>query len=79
MATAPANDERLLLDAIRKALHSEMEASWDSIKQGFIERLDRDKDRIIGGIAIDLMKLVNFETIKENIVITVRKIEQPKP
>lgn len=76
ISTKP-NDTYILNRAIEDAVRKETEAEFHALKQQLIEKLDRERDTIIAGVTLNVMKLVSFETMKDNLIITVRKQETP--
>ena len=76
MVTNKANDTDLIGNAIKQAVQRDTEQAYDDMKKKLIEDLDREKDTIVAGVVLNVMKLVNYETVGQNLVITVKKIEK---
>ena len=76
MAQNQGDDTFLLRDAVRDAMDREVKSRYETLKNEFIEQLDRDKDQICAGILLTLEKHVTFKTMGQELVITIRKIEK---
>lgn len=74
MATSTGNDQNLLNQAILDAVKKRTEEHYETLKKELIERLDRERNNIIAGVSLEVMKLVQYQTIQDNLVITVRKL-----
>lgn len=75
MASTTVNDTSLIDKAIRTEVQRATGIAFDNLKKELIERLDREKDMIVGGVVLGVMKLVDYQTINDRLQITVRKIE----
>ncbi len=73
MAINPPNDTDLLQRAIIAAVKRDTEVAFDQFRKELTEKLDRERDNIVAGVALNVMKHVQFETMNQNLVITVRK------
>ncbi len=73
MTLTTGNDQNLIEKAILDAVRKDTEYAFEYLKKELLERLDRERDTIIAGVVLNVSKLVNYQTIGENLVITVRK------
>ena len=58
--------------AIEHGLKVELEAEYEILKKQLIEKLDRQKDVIISGILLHLMKKTSLQTFEEKVVVTIQ-------
>lgn len=71
----PNTDTLFITNAIRDQVAREVAADFEALKNKMIEDLDRRKDEICSGVVLNVMKYVQMQTINENLVITIKKIE----
>lgn len=64
--------DALIKTAMDKALYSRLEDLFEDHKKQLIARLDRDKNEILSGITLSLMRQVQFSTMSDHIIITLR-------
>ena len=72
-----SNNIQLIEQVVQNGIKVEVGKAFEEHKKQMLEKLDKDKDAIIAGILIDVMKLVEIESMGNKIVFTIRKIEQP--
>lgn len=70
------SSDHIIVDGIKNGVQREVERAFDEHMKQLIKELERDKDTICAGIVLNIMKYVQMQTMQENVVITIRKIEQ---
>lgn len=80
MAITTNSDDMVVVlrDAMERSLKENLDAKFEELKKGWIEKIDKEKDQILAGIALNVMRMVKFDTFQDNIVLTV-KTEPLKP
>lgn len=73
----PITDTFLITDAVKKAVKYEIEQEYDRNVKELTERLEKQKDIIVSGVLLNLMKHVKMETMGQELVVTIRKLDTP--
>lgn len=71
MATTVATFGEVMKSAITKAITEELDRIYEEKKQEMIEQIDKEKDRTIAGLAINIMEMVSMQEIGRDLRITV--------
>jgi len=69
------NIEKLMFDAIETHLKKFVEDRYESMKKELMERLDREKAQEVAAVSLSFMKMVQFETMGNKVVLTVEMKE----
>lgn len=72
------NDKDYLVQFIQNGIEYEVKEKFEEIKKAFIEKLDKDKDQVCAGIALNVMGMVDISRSGQNVMITIKKIEDKK-
>lgn len=62
----------LIKNAIEHELKQMIESRYETMKNDFIEKIERDKAVTLAGISLYIMKQINMEQMGSNIHITLR-------
>lgn len=64
--------------AIGESLKNLISDRFESVRKDFNDKLEREKDQVIAGIAINVMKYLQVETMNDHIIIKVNKSLESK-
>lgn len=70
--TKDTNLVDLLRDAVSKAIQENVEEEFDRK----IKELQGEKSRIVAGVLLNVMKMVDFQQMQDRIIFTVREINR---
>lgn len=73
MATLKTTDTHILQRAILDAIEKDTAAVFDELKKELVEKLDWERNTIIAGVVLEVTRLVSYQTMGDNLVITVHK------
>ena len=76
MAINPPDSEDFLRRAIEKGIADEVSDAYDKLKTELVEKLDRQKDQIVSGICLGIMKHVSMERMGPDLHVVIKKIEE---
>lgn len=62
-----------LEEGITKALKESISEKYDVLKNKFVEQLERDKDKEIAAIAINLSSQINISDLGRTLTISIKK------
>lgn len=80
MTTSKITDTNLLATAIERGIKQEAERLFEELKNQMVVDFERRKDTIVAGILLNVMSYVQYETIRDNLVVTtIRKDKTPDP
>lgn len=72
MPTPLNSADSIILGGLKSALKTALEAEYDFLKKDLLERLDNQKDQMIAGIMLHMMKQADIQTMVDRVIITVR-------
>lgn len=64
--------DQIVFEALKKEITNTIEAEYENVKKDFITNLEREKSKTIASIAINVMKLVDFNMMQDRLVLTIR-------
>lgn len=67
----------LVVEALRRGVREEAKRFFELEKKAMLERFDKEKDMIVSGLTLHIMKMVDFQRLQDRIVITVRNESKP--
>lgn len=75
MAIANNNEgmRELLVRAITEEIKKQAGELYEQKKKQLLEEFDREKERIIAGIVLNVVQMVEYESFANKIVMTIRK------
>lgn len=65
-----------LLKAIKEKVQNEVETVYDEKMKELIKQLNSEKNQIVSGILLDVMKTIKFEQRSEDIVFIIKEIKR---
>lgn len=69
----------VLLEAIKNHVEAETNIEIDNAIKAASERIERRRKEILAATLLQVMKMVDFKTIEERIVFTIREIPKDEP
>lgn len=69
------SDVSFIRENVESGVKTLVSQAFDRKKKELVDELDKEKDILVAGILLNVMKHVQIETLRENIVVTIKKIE----
>lgn len=68
--------DNFILEAIKDGVQQKVEIAFEESKNRLIERLEKEKDIIVSGVVLNVMRKVDMADYRDNIIITINKIDK---